>query len=75
MTKYLAVAKTLLTKFKAVKIEQVGKDLNSHANALEGLASAFEGEVGRTILVDVISATSLKMPHELVLVNTELGPS
>lgn len=60
MAKYLTVAKSLLTDFKAVKIEQVGKDLNSHANALAGLTSVFEGEVGRTITVEIISAPSLE---------------
>ena len=44
MVKYLAITKTLLTEFKLVQIEQVGKDLNSHADALAGLASVFEGE-------------------------------
>ena len=30
MAKYFAIAKNLLTKFKSVRIEQVGKDLNTH---------------------------------------------
>ena len=42
MTKYLVVAKDLLTEFRAVKIEQVERNLNSHADAL---ASIFEGEI------------------------------
>ena len=42
MAKYLAIAKALLTEFKVVKIEQVGRDLNSYANAR--LASIFEGK-------------------------------
>ena len=37
MAKYLTVANKFLTKFKVVKIEQVGRDLNSHANAQEDL--------------------------------------
>ena len=41
MAKYLMVAKSLLTEFRVVRIEQVGRDLNSHANALVGLASVF----------------------------------
>ena len=45
MTKYLAIAKALLIEFKAVKVEQVGRDLNSHANALAGLASIFKGKI------------------------------
>ena len=39
MAKYLVITKILLIKFKAIKIEQVGRDINSHANALTGLAS------------------------------------
>ena len=46
MAKYLAVAKNLLTEFKAIKIEKVGMDLNSDVEALERLALAFEGEAG-----------------------------
>ena len=46
IAKYLAVTKNLLIKFKAVKIEQVGRDLNSHTDALAGLASVFEGKTG-----------------------------
>ena len=52
MAKYLAVAKNLLKVFRVVKIEQVGRDSNSHADALAGLASVSEGEVGRTIAVE-----------------------
>ena len=44
-SKYLVVVKSLLTGFKSVKIEQVGRDLNSHADALTSLASVFEGEI------------------------------
>ena len=45
MAKYLGIAKTLVTKYKAIKIELVGRDLNSHVDALAGLASIFEGEL------------------------------
>ena len=41
MAKYLVVTKNLLTEFRIVKIEQVSRDLNSHADALAGLASVF----------------------------------
>ena len=41
MAKYLIVAKNLLKKFKGVKIEQVERDSNAHADALAGLASIF----------------------------------
>ena len=44
MAKYLAIAKTFISEFRAVMIEQVGRDLNAHADALVGLASIFKGE-------------------------------
>ena len=72
MFKYLVIAKALITKFKAVKIEQVGKDLNSHVDALVGLALVFEGKIWQTIAVYLTSAPSYKMPQEFVLVNTKL---
>ena len=72
MAKYLAIAKTLLTKFRAVTIEQVRRDLNAHANALVGLASIFERETGWTITMDLISVPSHDVCQDLVLVNTDL---
>ena len=63
------------SEFKAIKIEQVGRDLNRHAVALASLASVFEGEAGRTISVELISAPILEIPQEFVLINTKLGPS
>ena len=44
MAKYLVVVKPHLREFLDVKIEQVGIDMNSHANALAGVASIFEGK-------------------------------
>ena len=75
MAKYLEIGKTLLTKFKAVKIEQVGKDLNLHAGALASLTLVFKGKLGQTIAVDLISALNHDMSQESILVNTKLGPS
>ena len=42
----MAIAKTLIAKFQVVKIEQLGRDLNGHTDALVDLASTFEGENG-----------------------------
>ena len=75
MAIYLAVANNLFTEFKAVKIEQVGRDLNSHVDALASLASIFKGETGQTIAIDLILALNLEIPQKSVLVNTELGLS
>ena len=64
MAKYLAIAKALLIEFKAVKIEQVGRDLNFHTDALVGLASVFKGKLGRTIVVNLILALVMKCPKK-----------
>ena len=53
MAKCLAIAKTFLIEFTVIKIEQVGRNLNSHADALACLVSVFEGKTGWTI-VDLI---------------------
>ncbi|GFY96809.1 hypothetical protein Acr_11g0011150 [Actinidia rufa] len=56
MAKYLVVAKSLLTGLKAIKIEQVGRDLNSHADALadqgDGCDQVHKVGGGRTIGLD-----------------------
>ena len=44
MAKYLAIAKILLIEFRAVKVEQVRRDLNARTDTLEGLASIFRGK-------------------------------
>ena len=72
MAKYLAVVKNL-PKFRAIKIEQVGSDLNSHSDALAGLESVFERETKWTIAIDLISAPNHEVSQESILVNTELG--
>ena len=75
MPKYFVVAKNLLTEFRVVKIEQVRRDLNSHADTLVGLASVFKGEIGQRIVVNLILAPSHEMSQESILVNTKLGSS
>ena len=64
-----------ITEFKAVKIEQVGRDLNSHPDALVGLASVFKGKIGQTIVINLISAPSYETSRESILVNTKMGLS
>ncbi|GFY97881.1 hypothetical protein Acr_12g0004220 [Actinidia rufa] len=75
MAKYLKKAKSLISKFKAIKIEQVGRELNAHADSLAALASVFEGEIGRTVAVDIVAVSSIDEAQKPILVNTELGPS
>lgn len=42
MAKYLAVVNNLLKELKVVKIEQVGRDSNSHADTPAGLTLIFD---------------------------------
>ena len=53
----------------------MGTDLNSHADALENLASTFEEESRRIITVDLISAPSIKTNQQTILSNIELRSS
>ena len=46
-----------------------------HTGALALLVSIFEGKIGRTIAVNLISASSYEISQESILVNTKLGPS
>ena len=69
---YLAIAKTLITEFRAFKIKKVGRDINSHVDALVGLASVFEGKIGQTIAVDLISIMSHETHQDSILGNTKL---
>ncbi|GFZ09156.1 hypothetical protein Acr_20g0009640 [Actinidia rufa] len=75
MAKYLNMAKSLISEFRVVKIEQVRRELNAHVDALVALASIFEGDIGRTVTVHIVSVPSIKEEPKSVLVNTELGPS
>ncbi|XP_057505747.1 uncharacterized protein LOC130789037 [Actinidia eriantha] len=75
MAKYLRMAKGLINEFRTFKIEQVGRELNAHADSLAALVAVFEGKIGRTIAVDIIPIPSIEDMQESVMVNTELGPS
>ncbi|XP_057465149.1 uncharacterized protein LOC130754889 [Actinidia eriantha] len=75
MAKYLRMAKGLINEFRTFKIEQVGRELNAHADSLAALAVVFEGEIGRTIAVDIIPILSIEDMQDSVMVNTELRPS
>ena len=54
---------------------QSGSYLNSHADVLVGLALAFEGENGQTIVVDLVLIHDYEIYQESILSNTDLGPT
>ncbi|GFZ21762.1 hypothetical protein Acr_29g0009240 [Actinidia rufa] len=53
----------------------VGREFNAHADALASLASTVEGDLGRTVAVDVISVPSIEETQSSIFVNTQFGPS
>ena len=67
--------KTIITKFRVIKIKNAGRDLNACVNALASLAMVFEGETILTIIVDLISNPNHEVSQELFLVKTKLEPS
>ena len=59
MASYLAQAKQMLSSFKKAEMVQVGRELNSHADALANLASAMEAEKRRTMKVEILDSPSI----------------
>ncbi|GFY97538.1 hypothetical protein Acr_12g0000790 [Actinidia rufa] len=60
-------------KFEAWGIK-MAKYLRMAKNSLVALAAVFEGEIDRTVAVDIVSVPSIEESQKSVLVNTELGP-
>ncbi|KAH7847646.1 hypothetical protein Vadar_028491 [Vaccinium darrowii] len=54
MTKYVHSVKELMRDFSNMKIEQIARDGNSHADALAGLVAACDKGEGRTITIGTI---------------------
>ena len=52
MGKYMEQVREILARFGSVKISQVGREQNAHADALDGLASATEVPEFRTISIE-----------------------
>ena len=71
----LGSGEAFLQRIPSYKIEQVGRDQNSHMNALASLASVFERKYGRIIAMNFISVLSYETLQKSVLCNTKLGLS
>ena len=76
MAKYLEKARESLKDFRAVRVEKIGRESNSHADALAGLASAVKESTQRPIVIEHLSKSSLES-EELILevLCSDLGPS
>ncbi|XXG90553.1 hypothetical protein AAC387_Pa12g2289 [Persea americana] len=75
MAAYLAHTKELLSQFEMTEIRQVGRESNSHANALASLASAVEASNRRTVEVETLREPSIKLQRPRQLMCVDLGPS
>ena len=58
MLSYLSIVKSLLSKFDFMRVEQIGREHNSHADILAKLATALETDLHRTVTVEILSASS-----------------
>jgi ribonuclease HI len=58
MLSYLSIAKSLLSKFDSVQVEQIRREYNSHADILAKLAIALESDFYRMVTVEVLSTPS-----------------
>lgn len=73
MLKYQATASTLIKNFKTFKIEQISRELNSHANTLASLASACTTSKYQTINFRNIEKLTFEVKQEVL--NVKLGLS
>lgn len=75
MNKYVSSVKELIKGFSRLKMEQVGRDCNAHADALAGLVAACDYGNGRTITIGNIDWPTIEeAPVEKVMVSM-YGPS
>ncbi|XXG88794.1 hypothetical protein AAC387_Pa12g0960 [Persea americana] len=75
MAAYLACARGLLSQFERTEVRQIGRESNSHADALASLASAVEAGNKRTIEVETLREPSIDLQRPRQLMCLDLGPS
>ena len=71
MAAYLDHAKQLLSQFERVEVNQIGRESNSHADALANLAYAVEAGNKRTVEVETLEKSSIELqsPRQVICVN------
>uniref|UniRef100_A0A2N9IC67 Uncharacterized protein n=1 Tax=Fagus sylvatica TaxID=28930 RepID=A0A2N9IC67_FAGSY len=62
MSAYLLKVQTAMTDFETVKIEQIGRNLNNHADALATLASVLSADFKRFIPIETLTTPSIDQP-------------
>ena len=74
MAAYLLKVQQTMTNFQTIRVEQIGRNLNSHANALATLASVLNADFKRFIPIETLVAPSIAM--SACHINTiTVGPS
>uniref|UniRef100_A0A2N9HX21 Uncharacterized protein n=1 Tax=Fagus sylvatica TaxID=28930 RepID=A0A2N9HX21_FAGSY len=62
MAAYLLKVQQTMTSFQMVRVEQIGRNLNSHADALATLASVLSADFKRFIPIETLATPSIAMP-------------
>ena len=73
MEAYLSAAKQIISKFGTVKVAQVGRAQNRHADSLATLASSTIEEIPRLIKVELIREPSIGMEDNCNPVGVEVA--
>ena len=64
MKAYLSTAKQIISKFGTVKVAQVGRAQNRHADSLATLASSTTEEISRLVKIELIREPSIDMKND-----------
>ena len=70
MAKYSKLVSILRVCFQRVKVSQISRGLNSHANSLATLASSMDDFVTRIIFVEVLNYPSIERQQCVAVVST-----
>jgi ribonuclease HI len=62
MAAYLLKVQQTITNFNTVRIEQIGRNLNSYADALATLASVFSADFKQFIPIETLATPSIALP-------------
>uniref|UniRef100_A0A2N9IDW0 RNase H type-1 domain-containing protein n=1 Tax=Fagus sylvatica TaxID=28930 RepID=A0A2N9IDW0_FAGSY len=66
MAAYLLKVQTAMTDFETVRIEQIGRNLNNHADALATLASVLSADFKRFIPIETLTTPSTDQPANYI---------
>ena len=73
MKAYFQAVKQIISKFYTVKVAQVGRAQNRHANSHATLASSMTEEVPRLIKVELIREPSINMANIAIAVGVDVA--